>query len=109
LLPVEPLRVPDVGCNNLPTFTTALFKISQNCYTTNNLTHKKTVWRWGGTQQKAFDELKRRFVEGPILVAADYMCPLPVESNASDLQQELYYQCYVRVRSGTYVHFYPKA
>jgi len=25
----------------------------------------------GGTQQKAFDKLKKRFVEGPILVAAD--------------------------------------
>jgi len=41
-----------------------------------NLTCKETVWRWGGSQQKVFDELKRRFVEGPILVAADYMLPL---------------------------------
>jgi len=38
----------------------------------------------GGSQQKAFYELKRRFVEGPILVAADYMHPLCVESDASD-------------------------
>ena len=30
-----------------------------------------------------FDGLKRRFVEGPILVAADYMCPLQWESDAS--------------------------
>jgi len=37
-----------------------------------NLMCKETVWRWGGGQQEAFDELKRRFVEGPILVAADY-------------------------------------
>jgi len=50
----------------------------------NNLTHKETVWRWGGTQQKAFDELKRRFVEGPILVATDYMRSLHMESDASD-------------------------
>ena len=48
----------------------------------NNLTRKETVWRWGGTQQKAFDELKKRFVEGPILVAADYT--RQVESDASD-------------------------
>jgi len=47
----------------------------------NNLMHKETVWRWGGTQQKVFDELKRRFVEGPILVATDYMRPLYVESD----------------------------
>jgi len=50
----------------------------------NNITCKKTVWRWGGSQQKVFDELKRRFVEGPILVAANYTCPLCVESDASD-------------------------
>ena len=50
----------------------------------NNLMCKETVWRWGGTQQKAFDELKRRFVEGPVLVATDYTCPLHVESNTSD-------------------------
>jgi len=50
----------------------------------NNLTRKETVWRWGGTQQKAFDKLKRRFVEEPILVATDYMCPLCVESDTSD-------------------------
>jgi len=46
--------------------------------------HKETVWRWGGTQQKEFDELKRRFVEGPILVAANYTRPLRVESDTSD-------------------------
>jgi len=36
----------------------------------NNLMCKETVWRWG-TQQKVFDVLKRRFVEGPILVATN--------------------------------------
>jgi len=38
----------------------------------------------GGTQQKAFDKLKKRFVEGPILVATNYMHPLCVESDTSD-------------------------
>jgi len=56
-------------------------RLLKNCY---NLTHKETVWRWGGSQQKAFDELKRRFVEGLILVAADYMHPLCMESDVSD-------------------------
>jgi len=46
--------------------------------------HKETVWIWGGSQQKAFDELKKIFVEGPFLVAADYMCPLCMESDTSD-------------------------
>jgi len=50
-----------------------------------NLACKATVWRWGGSQQKMFDELKRRFVEGPILVAANYMCPLCMESDTSDV------------------------
>jgi len=50
----------------------------------NNLTCKETVWRLGETQQKVFDELKRRFVGGPILVAADYTHPLCVESDTSD-------------------------
>jgi len=38
----------------------------------------------GGSQQKAFDELKKRFVEGPILVAANYTHPLHVESDTLD-------------------------
>jgi len=38
----------------------------------------------GGSQQKAFDELKRRFVEGPILVATNYTHPLHMESVTSD-------------------------
>jgi len=45
---------------------------------------QRDCMKMGGSQQKVFDELKRRFVEGPILVAADYMCPLCVESDASD-------------------------
>jgi len=49
-----------------------------------NLMCEETVWRWGGSQQKVFDELKRRFVEGPILVAADYTHPLHMESDTSD-------------------------
>ena len=38
----------------------------------------------GGMQQKTFEELKKRFVEGPVLVPVDFTCPLRVESNASD-------------------------
>jgi len=54
-----------------------------------NLTCKETVWRWGGGQQKAFDELKRRFVEGLILVTTNYTHPLCMESDALDFA-ELY-------------------
>jgi Reverse transcriptase (RNA-dependent DNA polymerase) len=37
-----------------------------------NLTRKGVVWRWGELQQQTFEELKRRFVEGPILVPVDF-------------------------------------
>jgi len=40
-----------------------------------NLTCKETVWRWGEPTEG---------VEGPILVATDYMHPLCMESDASD-------------------------
>jgi RNase H-like domain found in reverse transcriptase/Reverse transcriptase (RNA-dependent DNA polymerase) len=49
-----------------------------------NLTRKGVVWRWGGTQQRTFEELKKRFVEGPVLVPVDFTRPLRVESDASD-------------------------
>jgi len=59
-------------------------KFSKIATPLHNLMHKETVWRWGGTQQKAFDELKRRFVEGPILVATNYTCPLCMELDTLD-------------------------
>ena len=49
-----------------------------------NLTRKGVVWRWGGTQERTFEELKRKFVEGPVLAPVDFTRPLRVESDASD-------------------------
>ena len=49
-----------------------------------NLTRKGVVWRWGGTQERTFEELKKRFVEGPVLAPVDFTRPLRVESDASD-------------------------
>ena len=49
-----------------------------------NLTRKGVVWRWGDTQERTFEELKRRFVEGPVLAPIDFTCPLRVESDVSD-------------------------
>ena len=39
----------------------------------NKLTRKDYVWKWGSEEQKAFDELKRRFVDKPILAMIDTM------------------------------------
>ena len=41
-----------------------------------NLMQKGVVWRWGEQQQTVFEELKRKFVEGPILAPVDFTCPL---------------------------------
>jgi RNase H-like domain found in reverse transcriptase len=38
----------------------------------------------GENQQNVFDELKRHFVDGPILILVDFTQPLWVESDASD-------------------------
>ena len=37
----------------------------------NKLTRKDYVWKWRSEEQKAFDELKRRFVDKPILAMVD--------------------------------------
>ena len=35
-------------------------------------------------QQRTFEELKKKFVEGPVLVPVDFTPPLRVESDTSD-------------------------
>ena len=50
----------------------------------NKLTRKDYVWKWGSEEQKAFDELKRKFVEKPILAMVDTMRPMRIETDASD-------------------------
>ena len=49
-----------------------------------NLMQKGVVWRWSKLQQKAFEELKRKFVEAPMLAPVDFTCPLRVESDTSN-------------------------
>ena len=48
------------------------------------LTCKDTVWSWGSAEQKAFDELKWRFTEKPVLSMVDTTKELRVEADASD-------------------------
>jgi hypothetical protein len=49
-----------------------------------NLVKKDQQWRWARTEQKAFDELKRKFTEAPLLVPPDTTKRFRVESDASD-------------------------
>ena len=50
----------------------------------NKLTRKDYVWKWRSEEQKAFDELKRRFVDKPILAMLDTMQSMCIETDASD-------------------------
>jgi len=47
-------------------------------------TRKGKKWEWGEKQQKAFEELKRRFTMEPVLVTPDLDKKMRVEVDASD-------------------------
>ena len=48
-----------------------------------DLTKKDTPWRWEYTEQNAFDALKKRFTEAPVLLMPDKAKAFMVESDAS--------------------------
>ena len=50
----------------------------------NKLTRKDYVWKWESEEQKAFNELKRRFMDKPILTMVDMTRPMRIETDASD-------------------------
>ena len=45
---------------------------------------KENKWSWGEKQQKAFEELKERFITEPVLVTPDLDKEMRVEADASD-------------------------
>jgi len=47
-------------------------------------TRKDKKWNWGERQQKAFEELKKRFTTEPVLVTPDLDREMRVEADASD-------------------------
>ena len=49
----------------------------------NELTKKTKVFEWSQECQKAFDNLKKKFLEKPVLVVPDPTKPFYVESDAS--------------------------
>jgi transposase InsO family protein len=49
------------------------------------LTKKETTWRWGESQQEAFEKLKLACITEPVLVAFRSGEPLRFETDASDL------------------------
>ena len=48
------------------------------------ITRKENKWSWGEKQQKAFEELKERFITEPVLVTPDLDKEMRVEVDASD-------------------------
>ena len=48
------------------------------------MTRKETKWSWGERQQKAFEELKERFIMEPVLVTPDLDKEMRVEADTSD-------------------------
>jgi hypothetical protein len=47
------------------------------------LTHKKEPWKWGEEQEKAFRELKERFITAPVLTHWDPDLPTILEADCS--------------------------
>ena len=48
------------------------------------MTRKEMKWSWGERQQKAFEELKERFMTEPVLVTPDLDKEMRVEADVSD-------------------------
>lgn len=49
----------------------------------NDLTRKDQTWTWGPEHQHAFDTLKDKFAQSPVLVIPDKSKPFSIESDAS--------------------------
>jgi len=56
-------------------------KIAKPLY---EMTRKENKWSWGERQQKAFEELKERFMIEPVLITPDLDKEMRVEADASD-------------------------
>ena len=56
---------------------------SEICHPLHDLTKKDVPWRWTSIEQKAFDMLKEKFIQEPILKVYDPNLPMRIEVDAS--------------------------
>ena len=72
-------------CNSflaLPTITTGISKILLKAAPLSDLLGKGIMWRWGPTQQHAFEQLKVMLTTAPVLAFADPAPLYQIETNA---------------------------
>ena len=48
------------------------------------LTRKSKSWKWGDVEQKAFEELKKKLTEAPVLACPDFSKQFVLQTDASD-------------------------
>lgn len=61
----------------VPTFATIAAPLHK-------LLKKKQRWKWGPEQEAAFQEIKRRLTEAPVLTCPDFTKPFVLQTDASD-------------------------
>ncbi len=65
----------------------------------NELTKKNVTFVWGKAQQKAFDELKTRLTEAPLLALPDFTKTFEIECDASVIG--IGEKCHIRLGKST--------
>ena len=50
-----------------------------------NLMWKKAVWKWGEEEERAFQALKVRLLQYPVLTVPNFKLPMILQTDASDV------------------------
>jgi len=72
-----------------------------------NMVKKDQKWDWTKKQEKAFQELKKRFIKKLVLAAPDLDKKTRMEVDALDYVTGGYYSWSVRMKDGDWWHSFP--